>query len=261
MKTVWVSALLEDTVRIAAVAETLRRYGFQSKGHCWLDAPEKMAWRDALDAALEARADLWLVLVDETEWGKPLVRYGLSLMAAGLREARGAQFPIVVLWKSVLPLAAAVPPLMRPVQLFAESVATWPAKMVARVNAVREFECESGAYRLGVLGGEQLGQWFEIGPRVGSWPGVIFGVSGGDATITFQAVGPKGRLPERSTLEFRQEGLLVKGGGRDFAAWSVRNEVGRDFSYFARVKGLPECILFMPWSEDDEAFAEIICLH
>ena len=64
MKTVWITALKEDQPRVAAVTHVLKRYGLDCKGHFWADVPEKMAWRVAVDALQEAKADLWLVLVD-----------------------------------------------------------------------------------------------------------------------------------------------------------------------------------------------------
>ncbi len=258
MKTVWITALKEDQPRVAAVTAVLKRYGLQCKGHFWSDQPDKLAWRVALEALVEAKADVWLVLVDGDEVKKPSVRYGLSLMASALRSARGGHFPIQTLWNSVPPAEAALPSLMAQAELLLESGATWPAKIVAKANVPAKVV--PAEFRLDVLGNERLGQWFEIGPVSGAWSGVVFGVTGTDVQINFQAVGPKGALPDKTSLEFAQEGLQIKTGGRDFTAWAVRNEVGPDASYFARVKGSPEAILFMPYAEESDAPADIVWL-
>jgi hypothetical protein len=258
MKTVWITALKEDQPRVAAVTAVLKRYGLQCKGHFWSDQPDKLAWRVALEALLEANADVWLVLIDGDEIKKPSVRYGLSLMASALRSARGGNFPIQTLWNSVPPAEAALPSLMAQAELLLESGATWPAKIVAKANVpARAVPAE---FRLDVLGTERLGQWFEIGPASGAWSGVVFGVQGGGAEIQFQAVGPKAMLPEKTTLEFAQEGMKLEVAGNEYAAWAVRNQVDDSTSYFVKVKGCPDSILFMPYAEETDAEATILRL-
>lgn len=258
MKTVWISALKEDQPRVAAITQLLKRYGLDCKGHFWADAPEKMAWRLAADALQEARADTWLVLIDDEAIKKPSIRYALSLMAGALNQQRGLQFPIITLWNST-PLAnAALPQLMRRADVLLESTSNWPAKIVAKVNMVAKTQFLD--YRFDVLGDDRLGQWFEVGPVEGVWDGVVFGVTGEGAEITFQAVGPKGVLPEKSILEFAQEGMLIKAGENDFTAMAVRNKVTAGESYFARVKGCPAAVLFMPYSDDSDISADMVWL-
>lgn len=256
MKTVWITALKEDQPRVAAITHVLKRYGLDCKGHFWADVPEKLAWRVAIEALQEARADLWLVLIDEEAIKKPSVRYGLSLMAAGLRQLRGGQFPVMTLWNSAVPAEAALPHPMRCADVLLESATSWPAKIVAKASmAGKALPMD---YRLDVLGDERLGQWFEIGPTDGVWDGVVFGVTGDDAEITFQAVGSKAVLPEKSTLEFAQEGMQIKVGERNFTAWAVRNTVAAGESYFARVKGCPDAVLFMPYSDAGDSSADVV---
>ena len=258
MKTVWISALKEDQPRVAAITQLLKRYGLDCKGHFWADAPEKMAWRLAADALQEARADTWLVLIDDEAIKKPSIRYALSLMAGALNQQRGLQFPIITLWNST-PLAnAALPQLMRRADVLLESTSTWPAKIVAKANMAARAQFLD--YRFDVLGDDRLGQWFEVGPVEGVWDGVVFGVTGEGAEITFQAVGPKGVLPEKSILEFAQEGMLIKAGENDFTAMAVRNKVTAGESYFARVKGCPAAVLFMPYSDDSDISADMVWL-
>ena len=256
MKTVWITALKEDQPRVAAITQVLKRYGLDCKGHFWADVPEKLAWRVAIDALQEAHADLWLVLIDEEAVKKPSVRYGLSLMAAGLRQLRGGQFPVLTLWNSAVPAQAALPQLMQGAEVMLESATSWPAKIVAKASMTGKTRPTD--YRLDVLGDERLGQWFEIGPVDGVWDGVVFGITGVNTEITFQAVGPQGVLPEKATLEFAQEGLQIKVGERDFTAWAVRNKLATGDSYFARVKGCPDAVLFMPYSDTGDSSADVV---
>jgi hypothetical protein len=99
-------------------------------------------------------------LVDGDEIKKPSVRYGLSLMSAALRSARGG-FPILTLWNSPPAAEAALPPLMAQAELLLESGASWPAKIVAKANMPPK--AAPAEFRLDVLGNERFGQWFEIG--------------------------------------------------------------------------------------------------
>ena len=256
MKTVWMTALGHEEASASLVSSTVTGYGLACKGHFWVDAPEKMAWKEALTELLKERADLWLILANAAELAKPSVRYGLSLFAAALVAERGAAFPIVILDPGtglVLPdrlVSATVLPL---------ALATWPAKVVAKANMPANAPA-AAEYRLNVLGHEQLGQWFEIGPNGAAWSGVVFGVCGEKAKINFQAVGSAGKLPEKATLEFAQEGLKLDVGGREFIAWAVRNNIDADTSYFARVEGCPEAILMMPYPDEDAAEATVLGL-
>jgi hypothetical protein len=258
MKTVWISALTHDQARVTAVIELLKRYGLQAQGHFWVDMPDKLSWRLVQDAMKEAKADLWLILADEAEMAKPTVRYGLSLLSASLQEARGVNFPILMLWNCPAPAAATLPQLLQSATQIEEASSSFAAKIVAKANLSGKGIAPE--YRLSVLGDEKLGQWFEIGPRQGAWDGVLFGIAGANAEITFQAVGPAGSLPEKAVLEYAQEGLKLEVGGREFTAWAVRNSVGAASSYYARIKGLPDALLFMQYTEDSDAEASIIRL-
>ena len=250
MKTVWITALKEDHARVAAVTQVLKRYGLDCKGHFWADAPEKLSWRAALNGLLEARADVWLILADDVEFAKPGVRYGLSLMMAALRQAKGPAFSVLMLWNSPAPAAATLPALLQSATLVEEASSAWVAKIVARANMPAK--AAPADYRFDILGDERLGQWFEIGPREGHWNGVVLGVRGEGAGINFQAVGPAGVLPEKATLEFAQEGLKIEASGTEFTAWAVRNVIGPESSYYARITGSPEAVLFMPYADGDE---------
>jgi hypothetical protein len=257
MKTVWITAFdkEKDAARVTVLSQLLKRYGLATQGHFWVDEPEKLAWRAGLDALNAARADLWLILADDAALAKPSVRYGLSAFAASLREARGLGFPIVL---SGAAGVDGMPPLLGSATVLVENNPAWPAKIVARANLAKAGEPQD--HRFEVVGEEQLGQWFAIGPREGEWSGVVFGVHGGGATIDFQAVGPRGKLPEKTVLEYAQEGLTLAAGEREYTAWAVRNRLGPDDAYYARVKGTPESVLFMPYTDDSEASATILPL-
>jgi len=256
MKTVWISALSKNQPRVAAVSAHLKRYGLQCKGHFWTDEPDKLAWRVALDSLREARADLWLILADNVEMAKPTVRYGLTLLSTALHASLGPGCPIAMLWDS--PSTLELPPLLQNAVQLEEASPYWAAKIVAKANLTAKTSALD--YRFEVVGDERLGQWFEIGPRTGGWNGVVFGVTGADVEIDFQAVGPQGGLPEKAVIEFPQQGLKLQVGSREFSAWALRNSVDSSCSYYARVKGCPTAILFMPYADESETEATVLQL-
>lgn len=270
MKTVWITALAKDQARVGATAATLKRYGIQSQGHFWLDEPDKATARAAADGALAAHADMWLVLADAASMAAPGIRYGLSLMAATLAAARGKPLPLVWLWPGdALPEAAgqaSLPTLLQGGTAFAESNPSWPAKVIAA--AARPVLAATGPlsdYRLTLWGDENLGQWLELGPLTQTLAGFAFGITGGigdkPAQILFQAVGARGGLPEKTVLEYAQQGLQMQAGAREFSSWAVRNVIDPGQSYFVRLAGCPSALLCMPYPDGDDAEATVIELH
>lgn len=274
MKTVWITALAKDKDRVGAAAASLKRYGLQSQGHFWLDEPDKATARVAFDAMLAARADAWLILVDAESLALPGVRYGLSLLAASLAAERGAPIPLACLWPAgSAPESAGaggLPALLQSAMTFVEGNASWPVKIVAATARRDDSQglAPLGDYRMTLWGDENIGQWLEIGARSQTLAGFAFGISGDPAqagvpaaSIVFQAVGPRGGLPEKTVLEYAQQGLQMKVGERDFTSWAVRNTIEPDQSYFVRITGCPAALICMPYPEGDDVEATVIELR
>lgn len=127
--------------------------------------------------------------------------------------------------------------------------ASFGAKLVAQVHSpVKEIASE---YRVDAYGNPQIGQWFEVGPSEKPWPGCMFGVEG--AKITFHAVGPKGRLPSQSTLNYPVKDMEVTLGDKKYVVWAVQNGLEDKDSYFLKVEGFPDSVIFGPYSSEEEA--------
>lgn len=266
MTIVGATALAPDEKRMSALASTLGRYGLRALGGVWETSPEKVLtvdWRPMADAFVAQNARLWLIVADATALADPAVRYGLNLIAASLRTALGADFPVAVLWPDAAGAARPMLPLQLRDALVLEAGDAWPAKVVARVHRSRG--AASVAHdRVSVHGNEQLGQWFELAPGEGSWQGLMFAVAGEGASIDFQATGTSGGLPEKSVIAYGQSGLKLESAGRAFTGWALRNTVGTTeagpMSYYARVRGRPEALLWMPYTEEDDAQATLLAL-
>lgn len=266
MKTIAVTALSADDARLAALGATLGRYGLRAAGGVWETTAEKVVtldWRPMADAFVAQGASFWLVAADDKAMADPAVRYGLNLMASSLRAALGADLPVAVLWSGAPgPERPALPAQLRDALVF-EAGDAWAAKVVARVHRALAAS-GPGPDRVSVHGNEQLGQWIELAPAEGAWPGLMFAVAGEGASIDFQATGPGGGLPEKSVIAYGQSGLKLESAGREFTGWALRNTVGATdagpVSYYARVRGRPEALLWMPYTEEDDAQATLLAL-
>lgn len=257
--TVALTALGAEAAALQTLGGTLKRYGLAPAGGVLAvtaDDAAKVAWRPMVEALVERKPALWLIVADAQTLAQPAVRYVLSLMAGTLRALLDPPLAIARLG----PGAATLPPLLDGA-LMLEPGASWPAKIVAAVHRTRTAPRTD---RLLMHGNEQLGQWIELAPAQGRWNGLVFGVSGEGASIDFQAVGPRGGLPEKSTLAYAQQDLQVEAGARRFTAWALRNEVGDTEagpqSYYVRVRGCPEALLWMPYTETEDGDATVLPL-
>ena len=202
MNAIWLSALKKDEAVVQKVMAQLKTYGISAQGHFWENDNAKLAWLGARDALLTGEIGVWVILGGREELKNPDLRYGLSMTALGLQSRKGAGYPIVVLQSGGdLITGEELPtPLARAVVLEADNPGT-PAKLVAKVHA--RMQALPPAYYIDMVGNEQLGQWLEVRPTGEPWPGVIFGVDAGE--IVFQAVGPPGKLPQKTTLNYAMQ--------------------------------------------------------
>jgi len=257
MKKMWFTSLVSSEDLVKKLISQMKTYGLEVNGHFWKDDLEKVAWMGARDELLDSKIALWGILASDEELLKPAIRYGLSLLAITVQAQRGLSFPILILQTKGEPVSAEklTTPLMG-VDVLSVSDPGVGAKLVAKVHgSTREISAE---YRLDTYGSAQIGQWFEIGPENTSWPGSMFGVAG--ANIAFHAIGPKGKLPSQSVLNYPMKGLELNLGEKEYGAWAVQNELDTETSYFVKVEGFPESIVFGPYSTEEAADVYVVKL-
>ncbi len=247
MKSAWVTVLeREPDLAQQALAE-LHRYGLASEGHFWIDDLPSLAWLGVLEKMKEQPPPLWVILAGAKTLTEPNLHYGLSLLSLAVRTHLGA-LPIAVLGgKGEAPAPQMAPPLLKNALFLALDSPAWQAKLVGLAN--RPMAADQSDYYLDMYGDRQVGQWFEVGPASERWQGALFAVAG--AEIDFHGVGPRGKLPERSTISYSQKGLKLDVNGVDHTAWALRNELSPADSYFVRVRGEPSSVIFGPYPEDD----------
>lgn len=256
-KKIWITSLETSEADVQKIMASLKKYGLDVNGHFWEDNLEKMAWCAPRKDLLESNIKMWIIHGTAETFAKPSLIYGLSLLALSIQARRGINFPIVILQQGTASIdLASLPIFFGSCQIYEIAGAAYGAKLVAALH--KTSKPSFPPYRLDVYGIPQVGQWFEVGPREGSWEGAIFGTVG--ETILLHAVGPAGQLPEKSVLNYAQKGLEINLGDREFSGWAVQNKIDEKTSYYVKVDGHPKTIMFCPYTQDDETGAYIVDL-
>jgi hypothetical protein len=257
MKAIWVTSLGASQDPVRQLMSQMKTYGLEVQGHFWKDDLKKMAWMAGRDSMVDAKVSMWGILGSDEELRSPDTLYGLSLLAVTVQARRGLHFPIMILQtrgKLISSVQLSTPLKGADVMLVSDSGIG--AKLVARIH--KPPKPISSEYHLDIYGNEQIGQWFEVGPAQGSWPGVMFGVVG--AEISFHAVGPTGSLPSKTVLNYPMQGLKLEMGGKEYLAWAAQNDLNPETSYFVKVEGYPASIVFGPYSTEREADVFVVRL-
>jgi hypothetical protein len=257
MKTIWVTSLGSSQEPVKQLMSQMKTYGLEVQGHFWKDDVKKMAWMAAREDLLAKNVSMWGILGSYEELLVPDILYGLSLLAITVQAQRGLQFPIMILQtqgEPISPEQLTTP--LKGVDVMSAAGAGTGAKLVAKVHAPPK--SRSVEYHLDLYGNEQIGQWFEVRPTGSSWPGAMFGVAG--AEIAFHAVGPTGSLPSKTTLNYPMQGLKLEMGDKEYTAWAAQNKLDAKTSYFVKVEGFPESIVFGPFSTEEAADVFVVRL-
>jgi hypothetical protein len=250
MPSIWLSSIGKDQAAVQKIMTQMKTYGVIVKGHFWNYDNAKMAWKESLAEACAKDIVAWAIFATRDELNDEGVRYGLSMLALCLAAERGADFPILVLQRFGDALTAeTLPTPLRQAAIIPTEAAGTQAKIVARLHA--KAVAPPAPYFINMVGSAMVGQWLEIRPTSEKWPGIIFGVDQGE--IAFQAVGLAGALPDKSTLHHAMRGLQIELGAKKYTAWAVRNEITPQSSYYVKIDGAPDSILFGPFTEGDQA--------
>ncbi len=254
-KSIWVSSLTSSKELVQGFMQQMKRYGLEVDGHFWDEDLEKMAWMQPREKLVDEGVAMWVILGSSQDMKNTSIRYGLSALCTTVQAKRGLGFPVVLVLTEGELDPSGLPTPLRSIEVLPFSDPGLGAKMVARAHgSPKEIR---PAYRLDIYGNSQIGQWFEVGPAEGTWNGAMLGTSDGE--ITFQAVGPKGRLPSTSVLNYPMKGIKLTLGEKEYTAWAVKNSLDHENSYFVKVEGFPESIVFGSFSEEDET--ELFVYH
>ncbi len=251
-KKVWITALtMESKEQLEALAGTVGTYGLAVDGHFWDDNLMGMSWAGAREPLKDEEVKLWVILAKKEELEKPSIRFGLALLTIAVQQARGNGFPIILAADGFSVDASTLPTPLAAAEVVDAADPTLGAKLVAKAN-IPPPKVEPD-YRLRVYPMAQLGLWFEVGPADGRdpWGGAIFGVAGEDSTVDSHGVGPAGKPPQKTVLNYPMKDLKLELGETEYVAWAVRNALDPDDSYFVRIQGLPEAMVFGELGDTD----------
>jgi hypothetical protein len=257
MKKVWITALDKDPAAVQKLMTTMKTYGLDAGGHFWVDDLKRMAWNSAMEEMQGRDTALWIITGSWERFNEPSIRKGLSLLSLSLQSLKGHGFPVFILPTSGELTADSLPLPLRGADVIPAATATLGPKIVAAANMpVKPVDVP---YHLYLHALEGIGLWFEVGPAKGmQWGGALFGVCG--AEIDVHGIGPAKSIPERCVLEYPVKGMKVRVGEDEFTAWAVQNRLDDGSSYYVRIQGAPDRILFGPYAETDEAEMSILTL-
>ena len=258
MKKIWITALEKDEQKVQQLMAALKRYGLGADGHFWVDDLARMAWDGALGELSAKDTALWVVLGQAEHYKTPSLCQGLSMLALTVQHRRGVGFPILLLSTKGDIDAATLPTPFKGSDILSFAPAALGPKIVALAN--KPVPAIPPGYRLNIHPIHGIGLWLEVGPPAGGldWPGAMFGVHG--AEIDFHGVGPADGIPERAVLEYALKGMKIQLGQDEFTAWAVQNRLTGDSSYYVRIQGTPEKIIFGPFATEDQAEVHVITL-
>jgi hypothetical protein len=249
MKKVWITALTREQEPVQKIMTLLKNYGLTVDGHFWEDDLGKMVWNAPLTEIAARETALWIIMGTPEAFNVPSVRLGLSLLAISVQAKKDYLFPVMIVPTAGVVDAALLPTALAGADIMPYSNASLGARVVAKANMpAKKINAD---YRLDTHALPGIGLWLEVGPAAESWEGVIFGVSGGG--IDAHGTGKSGEVPQRAVLEYPVKGMKLALSGIEYTAWGVKNKLDFGQSYYVRVKGEPDCVLFGAFPEGAEA--------
>ena len=248
-KCAWIITLGPDDTPAQRAAAQLATYGLAPKGQRW--STQTGNWVASAQEAAQASAAVIIVAGDMALYNDPVVRRQLALFRLALQTHRQCTVNGFIL--ATEPPPAPTGNIVGVLDDWATITdSRWVAKAVARAHAP---VAPAWPVRLGVYAQERLGVWLETHPAPGQTAkGALLGVSGNNATISFQAVGPAGSLPPKTVNEYALQGLKFEAAGFPFEAWALQNTLTAGDSYFVRIEGEPDTLAIgsLPDGEPDD---------
>lgn len=222
-----------------AVFNTIGKYGLEANGHFW-NHEEPEITKEIPSVELE-NADAWVIIANDDIPQRAMI--GLSLTLLMLKNFSKNRIPVLIVGKEQ-PLS--------PILSYAEFCALdkLGVKLAAKTAIKKPWPQEE--FRICAHSQAGVGFWLEVGPISDSWQGVLVGADYSlNGQLDFQAVGPKGSMPEHSTLNYPFKDAKLTLNDIEYTAYGCQNVLTEDDSYFVRLKGVtPSVIIGQGLSED-----------
>lgn len=244
-KSVFITMLDKDEGLAKLLFQEMDRYGLAPGGHFWTDDLTGLAWSAPIPELANDNCGCWVIVGQAARFKDKATLQGLSCLALAAQAAHGHGFPILLSPSGGKLDAATLPTPLKGAEVVASGLGV---KAVAKANARRQQEPQE--YRLDMHPLPGLGFWLEVGPGRDPWRGAMLGACG--AVPDAHGVGPAGAIPQNSTLHYPVRGMKLELGGAQYEAWGVQNELSMAESYYVRLSGTPESLVFGAFPDDDE---------
>lgn len=246
-KKLFVTMLSDEQTLGKSIAQSASRYGIETCGVVWREEPGKPVWGEVAAMILKENCDGWLLTGTAEEWSANAdTRSHISLAAVKAANLMGGKFTF---FSMIQPVPEKLPtPLASAIEVTADKLGV---RLAAKLGLGKALSPEYFLDVHPLPAGD--GFVVELGPRDGEeWSGALLATTGG-GEISHHTVGARGVVPERGVVEYAMKGIKLESGGREYSGWSVANRLDSGASYFVRVSGESEGLVFGPLPSDDSA--------
>lgn len=241
--------LLEENEALArSLGGEISRLGADCQAHFLTGITDAQALAPLLTEVCRPDCGAWLIVGNAQSFARKDILRGLALTALAVQHTRrqeaGRALPILL-----APSGGELPPLPLPLADADVVTKNIGARAIARLHMPGTLAAPP--YRLAVHARPGLGLWLECGPAHDPWEGVLLGACG--CAPDAHGVGQAGTIPQRCTLHHPLRGLRLTAAEREFTAWGTGNRLTPADSYFVRLDGLPDALVFGPLPDGDAA--------
>ncbi len=189
----------------------LRAAGFATASITWKEvSARRNGWAQLIPVLEEPAVQAWVFAGRPEEFTEEVI-CRISLLSLALRRPT---LPVTACVLSSSGEEPEFPDLLGHVRVFAANAGFAPRLAALRLKPPSLARPD---FHLRVYGDPLLGLWLEAGPPQGEvWQGFMAGVAEGE--VTAFGVGPRGAVPQKTTLEYPQCGIKGTWGDRDFSA-------------------------------------------
>lgn len=254
-KKLFVSLLSNNEKLSQTIAQTAARYGIATCGVVWREEPGKPVWGDVAAMILKEGCSGWLLAGTKEEWDTNAeTRSHISLAAVKAANLMGDTFTVFSMFQ---PAIQALPtPLAAAIEIAPDKLG---ARLAAKLGMGKKTETEYFLDVHPLPAGD--GFVVELGPQAGAeWSGALLATTG-SGKISHHTVGSRGVVPEKGVVEYAMKGVKLEAGGKEYTGWAVANRLDERSSYFVRVSGESNGLLFgqLPSDNAGDLFSLILC--
>jgi hypothetical protein len=232
----------------------LRAAGFATASIAWQMLKDQRGWMQLSSVLDDPAVQAWVIAGAPTDFSSEL-RCQISLLSLSLTRKPAPCTAILLTQKGDF---QDFPLHMEQVSVFAPNQPFAGKLMAARY--ARKITPAPLPLHIASHLDPLIGLWLEIGPTVDeSWPGCMVGLLHAD--ITAFGVGLRGRIPQKSVLEYPQYGIQGNWGEHPFNACAARNMLDEETSCYIKVEGYPHAVFVTSYPEEEGSDAVLAYLE